>query len=96
MNLFLILSLLGCYEGDTSLSVIKWQNVHPNIKFLEKLSLADNGEVVDWVDVRKPNIHCFVLNRPLAKVPNTPPPTPPRKRGGERLRQQMRGGVLYF
>ncbi len=23
----------------------------------------------------------------------TPPPTPPRLRGGERLRQQMRGGV---
>ncbi|WP_206757508.1 hypothetical protein, partial [Nostoc sp. FACHB-87] len=24
---------------------------------------------------------------------STPPPTPPRLRGGERLRQQMRGGV---
>ncbi|MBD2598253.1 hypothetical protein H6G74_28590 [Nostoc spongiaeforme FACHB-130] len=24
---------------------------------------------------------------------STPPPTPPRKRGGERLRKQMRGGV---
>ncbi|OCQ98267.1 hypothetical protein BCD64_13250 [Nostoc sp. MBR 210] len=27
---------------------------------------------------------------------STPPPTPPRLRGGERLRKQMRGGVPVF
>ncbi|MEH2316126.1 hypothetical protein [Nostoc sp.] len=33
------------------------------------------------------------MNRPLAKVPNTPPPTPPRKRGGETKRSF--GGVGF-
>ncbi len=41
-------------------------------------------------------VFCLVINKPLAEVPNTPPPTLPLVRGEERLRQQMRGGVLYF
>ncbi|QSJ17231.1 PD40 domain-containing protein [Nostoc sp. UHCC 0702] len=38
----------------------------------------------------------FALSLPHLFLPEktaTPPPTPPRERGGERLRQQMRGGV---
>ena len=40
-----------------------------------------------------------VLNavfRPLAKVPNTPPPTPPRKRGGETKRSFGGVGFLFL
>ncbi len=39
----------------------------------------------------------WLLIRPLAKVPNTPPPTPPRKGGGERFLYSNAGwGYLFL
>ncbi len=43
------------------------------------------------------NARFALYNRPLAKVPNTPPPTPPRLRGGERLLYSNAGwGSLFL
>jgi hypothetical protein len=53
-------------------------------------------QVVRWiVELKISWLTSF--NRPLAKVPNTPPPTPSQSIGKRSVYfPQMRGGVLYF
>ncbi|PHM09368.1 hypothetical protein CK516_14930 [Nostoc sp. 'Peltigera malacea cyanobiont' DB3992] len=56
-------------------------------KFYQSI-FDENGEVFSLLNIENTWLKIQSLNKPLAKVPNTPPPTPPRLRVG--------GGVISY